>query len=105
MWALVALLLAAAPGTQAAIGSGSEPEAAETFGINIHFVEPAPGEMAALAATGVRWVRMDFSWAATERIKGEYDFSAYVRLLAALDSSRLHPIWRRMAAPRRQAKP
>jgi len=93
LWALVALLLAAAPGTQAAIGSGSEPEAAETFGINIHFVEPAPGEMAALAATGVRWVRMDFSWAATERIKGEYDFSAYERLLAALDSSRLHPIW------------
>ena len=94
--ALAALLLTAAQGTQAAIGTGSQPddsEAADSFGINIHFVDPAPGEMAALAATGVRWVRMDFSWAATEHVRGEYDFSVYDRSLAALDSSHLHPIW------------
>jgi len=65
------LLLTAAQGTQAAIGPGSGSDAADSFGVNIHFVEPAPGEM---AATGVRWVRTDFSWAATERVKGEYDF-------------------------------
>ena len=53
-------------------------------GVNIHFTDPRPGEMAMLAQAGFRWVRMDFAWAATERDKGVYDFAAYDRLLAAL---------------------
>lgn len=54
------------------------------LGFNIHFTDPRPGEMAMLAASGVRWIRMDFSWGGTEREKGKYDFSAYDRLLEAL---------------------
>ena len=54
--------------------------------MNIHFTDPRPGEMAMIAAAGIRWVRMDFIWEATERKKGEYDFSGYERLLAALDA-------------------
>ena len=54
------------------------------FGVNIHFTDPRPGEMEMLAASGVKWVRMDFVWGATEREKGVYDFSAYDRLVAAL---------------------
>lgn len=63
-----------------------------SLGVNIHFTAPAPGEMKELAATGVHWIRMDFSWAATERAKGRYDFSAYDRLLVTLDPYHIRPI-------------
>ena len=53
--------------------------------MNIHFTDPRPGEMEMLAAAGFRWVRMDFAWEGTEREKGKYDFSAYDRLMSALD--------------------
>ncbi|NNM87482.1 MAG: hypothetical protein HKL95_03075, partial [Phycisphaerae bacterium] len=32
------------------------------LGVNIHWTNPRPGEMRMLAATGVRWIRMDFAW-------------------------------------------
>ncbi len=41
--------------------------------------------MEMLAAAGFKWVRMDFGWAGTERQHGEYDFSAYGRLVTNLD--------------------
>ncbi|TWT84830.1 hypothetical protein CA13_63110 [Planctomycetes bacterium CA13] len=59
------------------------------LGVNIHFTDPQPGEMQMLAAGGVRWVRMDFGWSATERVRGEYDFSAYDRLIAELQKHHL----------------
>lgn len=60
------------------------PAVPESLGVNIHFTDPRPGEMEMLAEAGCRWVRMDFAWGGTEREKGQYDFSAYDRLLAAL---------------------
>ncbi len=48
--------------------------------------------MAELAASGVRWVRMDILWADTERTRGQYDFSAYDRFLAALEPYHIRPI-------------
>ncbi len=57
----------------------------EPFGVNIHFTDPEPGEMAMLAAGGFRFVRMDLFWHKIEReIPGRYDFSAYDRLVAAM---------------------
>jgi len=55
------------------------------FGVNIHFTDARPGEMEMLAASGVKWIRMDFAWGATERKRGEYDFSAYERLMNSLE--------------------
>ena len=57
----------------------------DSMGVNIHFTDPKPGEMKMLAEGGFKWVRMDLSWGGTERKKGEYDFSAYDRLVTALD--------------------
>jgi hypothetical protein len=54
------------------------------LGVNIHFTNPRPGEIAMLAAGGFRWVRMDLTWSATERQPGQYDFSAYDTLMNAL---------------------
>jgi hypothetical protein len=51
----------------------------EAFGVNYSFPNPnlKAEELDLLAATGVRWVRMDMGWAQVERIKGQYDFTAY----------------------------
>ncbi len=65
----------------------------ESLGLNIHFTAPRPGEMQMLARTGVRWIRMDFTWGATERQKGRYSFAAYDGLMAALRAHHIRPIF------------
>ncbi|MEA3206972.1 MAG: polysaccharide biosynthesis protein PslG [Chthoniobacter sp.] len=69
------------------------PVVPECFGVNIHFTDPQPGEMEMLAAAGFKWVRTDLTWAGTERNAGEYDFSAYDRLVAALDQFKLRAVF------------
>lgn len=77
--------LASVLGSQAAPHTSLPgPTVPDGLGVNIHFTDPAEGEMELLAAAGFRWVRMDFSWGATERERGVYDFSAYDRLAAHL---------------------
>jgi hypothetical protein len=68
------------------------PTVPESMGVNIHFTDPRPGEMQMLADAGFKWVRMDLGWNGTERQKGVYDFSAYDRLLAALDQNKMHAL-------------
>lgn len=77
-------------GFVAACTAGSHPSlpvagGVDGLGVNIHFTDARPGELEMLAAGGFRWVRMDLVWAATERERGEYDFSAYERLLGSLE--------------------
>lgn len=70
-----------------------KPVIPDCLGVNIHFVDPKPGELEMLAAAGFKWVRVDFVWAGTERKKGEYDFSAYDRLANALAQLHLHAVF------------
>lgn len=63
------------------------------LGVNIHFTDPQPGEIEMIKAAGFRWVRMDLTWAATEKARGEYDFSAYDRLVAALEKHGLRALF------------
>ena len=63
------------------------------LGVNIHFTDARPGELEMLAAAGFHWVRMDFFWGGIERQKGTYDFSAYDRLLAALEARKMRAIF------------
>lgn len=65
----------------------------DSFGVNIHFTDPRPGEMEMLAAAGFKWVRMDLNWGGTERRKGEYDFSAFDRLVKALKPYGIRPLF------------
>lgn len=60
------------------------------WGVNIHFTDEQPGEVKKLAGP-FRWVRMDFAWSSIEREKGKYDFSAYDRLVGALDRHKVRP--------------
>ena len=43
------------------------PGSVASIGVNIHFTDPAPGEMEQIAAAGFKWVRMDFEWGGIER--------------------------------------
>jgi hypothetical protein len=65
----------------------------DSLGVNVHFTEPRAGEMEMLKDGGFRWIRMDFVWESIEREKGKYDFSAYDKLLAALDRQRIRPLF------------
>jgi len=55
-------------------------------GVNIHFTRGHEKDLDMIAAAGFRFVRMDFLWGRTERIKGEYDWSDYDILTAELDT-------------------
>ncbi len=65
----------------------------DCLGVNIHFTDPKPGELEMLAAAGFKWVRMDLGWADTEKKPGEHDFSAYDRLVAALDKHKIRAVF------------
>lgn len=58
----------------------------EPFGVNIHFTRPAPGEMALMEASGIRFVRMDLFWHMVEQERGRYDFSDYDVLVAEMSA-------------------
>ncbi len=62
------------------------------LGVNIHFTDPAPGEMKMLQAGGFKWIRMDFIWSVIEKMPGQYDFSPYDRLLATLDENHVRAV-------------
>src|SRR3989442_10483955 len=63
------------------------------IGVNIHFTDPQPDEIKIIADAGFRWVRMDFIWEATEKQRGVYDFSAYDRLMTALEQYRIRALF------------
>jgi hypothetical protein len=67
------------------LASPDVPTVDQSFGVNIHFTDPQPGEIKMIADAGFRWVRMDLKWDATERERGRYDFNAYDRLMTAIE--------------------
>lgn len=69
------------------------PGTVEGLGVNIHFTDPQPGELEMIRRTGFRWVRMDLTWAATERRPGAYDFAAYDRLATGLGAAGLKALF------------
>ncbi|MDQ3813396.1 MAG: glycoside hydrolase family 5 protein [Armatimonadota bacterium] len=69
------------------------PIVSNPFGVNIHFTDPKSGEMKMLAEGGFGWVRMDFGWGGTEKEKGQYDFSAYDRLIVALETHKIRALF------------
>jgi len=94
--AFIALMFAlACPAGHAAPAHPSlpAPGALDGLGVNIHTTDPKPGELEMLAATGVKWVRMDMFWDTIEKKKGQYNFSSYDRLVAALARAKLRALF------------
>lgn len=55
------------------------------IGVSIHFTNPKTSEMQAMSDAGIRWLRTDLTWNATETIAGLYNFSQYDALVTAAD--------------------
>jgi hypothetical protein len=62
-------------------------------GVNIHFVTGQTEDLDMIAAGGFKFVRMDFSWEATEPKRGEYDWKAYDELTANLERRGIRAIY------------
>jgi hypothetical protein len=94
------------------LATSAAPVIPDGFGVNIDFTDPQPGELKLMAEAGLRWVRMDLKWDATEKQPGVYDFSAYDRLMTALEPFSLralfildygNPLYDNGAPPRTEA--
>ena len=83
------ILLSACAGLAAGLPPLTLPEG---VGVNIHFTGAQPGELEQIAAAGCKFVRMDFTWAATERAPGQFDFSAYDLLVETLRKNGLRAL-------------
>lgn len=65
----------------------------DCLGVNIHFTSGQEEQIKKIAAAGFRFIRMDFHWSAVEKLKGQYDFSAYDELVADLDRHGIRPLF------------
>jgi hypothetical protein len=61
-----------------------------SFGVNIHFTDALPNELAMLSRA-FSAVRTDFHWRTIETVKGVYNFSAFDTLLASLEEHAVRP--------------
>jgi hypothetical protein len=62
-------------------------------GVNIHFVTGHSRDLDLITNAGFRFVRMDFSWEATERKVGVYDWTEYDELTAHLEQRGLRALY------------
>jgi len=65
----------------------------ETSGVNIHFVTGHEKDLDLIAAAGFKFIRMDFSWHATEPRKGQYDWASYDELVKNLKARGIRPLF------------
>jgi len=65
----------------------------EGVGVNIHFTRGNERDLDMIRDAGFKFIRMDFGWSATERKKGEYNWSAYDELTANLEKRGIRPLY------------
>ncbi len=73
-----------------------KPGIPQSIGVNIHFTRTTPKEWRLLVASGVRWVRMDFTWATLQpRASAPPNFRAtgFDRLVRRLGAAHMRPIF------------
>ena len=85
----MATLFAARPPLKQPSGTGGAPTG---LGFNMH-VMGTDQDWDAIKAAGATFIRKDFAWSASERSKGEYDFTAFDRLLHSLDAKGIRAIF------------
>jgi hypothetical protein len=90
---LSALLLALALLQQALCGQIPPAVIPAGVGVNIHFVTGHTRDLDLITNAGFRFVRMDFSWEATERKSGVYDWTEYDELTAHLEQRGLRVLY------------
>ncbi|HEX2672694.1 MAG TPA: hypothetical protein VHM25_17545, partial [Polyangiaceae bacterium] len=61
------------------------------FGVNVHGASAADLDL--IAATGLKFVRIDLTWEVTEKAPGVYDFAPYDVIARQLQARRLRPLF------------
>ncbi len=79
--------------TQLRAADFPDPVIPQGVGVNIHFTRGHEADLDLIAAAGIKFVRMDFSWSGTERRRGEYDWSAYDELTTNLEQRGLRALY------------
>lgn len=80
-------------------GSAARPDALpppvvpQCVGVNIHFTGAPARDLDGLQAGGFGWIRMDFAWDRIEKVRGQYDFSAYDTLVTGLAARHIKPLF------------
>ena len=87
---ILSLLL---PGKDTVLQASFGPEGHICSGVNIHFVSGHEKDLDIIAAAGIRFIRTDFVWQATEYEKGKYDWSAYDELTGNLEKRGLRAMY------------
>ena len=62
-------------------------------GVNIHFVTGHEKDLDLIAAAGFKFIRMDFGWQGTERVKGIFNWKSFDELTANLEKRGLGAIY------------
>ncbi len=62
-------------------------------GVNIHFVTGGEKDLGLIKAAGFKFIRMDFSWQATEPARGQYRWADYDELLGELERRGLRALY------------
>ncbi len=65
----------------------------DDVGVNIEFYRDAHEQAAAIAAAGIRWVRIDLAWSASEAEAGRYDFRIWDRFLDSFEPLRIRVLF------------
>jgi len=82
--------------TRPAIAALTPPPACkipDCFGVDVHFLDEDLSDQALaehvrmLKQAGFGWIRLDLRWATVEKENGVFDFSAYDRVVAAMDQA------------------
>lgn len=89
----LAILLAAGAVSTSLAGPLPELVLPAGVGVNIHFTRGHEKDLDMIAAAGFKFVRMDFGWGGIERVKGEYDWSAYDELTNNLEKRGLKALY------------
>ena len=59
--------------------------AGDDFGVNVEFYRDAHEQADTMAAAGIRWVRIDLAWSASETEPRRYDFRIWERFLESFE--------------------
>jgi len=57
----------------------------DDLGVNVEFYRDAHEQAESIAAAGIRWVRIDLAWSASETEPGRYDFRIWDRFLESFE--------------------
>lgn len=92
LWSCIILLLSSTACADARTDSNSTNVTIRSM-IGVAARRPNDSDLQSIKDAGINIVRLDLSWSATERVKGQYDFSAYMPAAKKMEILGIKPIY------------